>query len=727
MTPRTAYFMGAELRRLLFLMNMGGIYMSESTVQGIKSVPEYFGCNVFNEETMKQRLPKNVYKALLKTKTMGTALDPDVADVIAATMKDWAVEKGVTHYTHWFHPMTGLSAEKHDSFISPTDDGKVIMEFSGKELIKGEPDASSFPSGGLRATFEARGYTAWDPTSPAFIKDRTLYIPTAFCSYTGEVLDKKTPLLRSMEVISEQAVRILKLFGSKATRVTTTVGPEQEYFLVDKKLYDQRKDLIYTGRTLFGAKAPKGQELEDHYFGNIKERVHDYMTDLDEELWKLGIYSKTEHNEVAPAQHEMAPIFTTSNVAADQNALTMEIMKKVALKHGLVCLLHEKPFAGVNGSGKHNNWSISTNDGQNLLDPGKNPKDNIQFLTFLAAIIKSVDENADLLRLSVASAGNDHRLGANEAPPAIMSIFVGTELQQILDALETGEMIKTDANEEFVIGVEALPNFPKDTTDRNRTSPFAFTGNKFEFRSLGSSETIACTNCILNTIVANSLKEFADRLEGASDFSAELNKLLVETIKKHKRIIFNGNGYDASWVEEAARRGLPNYVSTVDAVPHYTDEKNVKMFEMFKVYTRTELESRTEIILENYSKVINIEALTMLDMAKKQILPAGLEFAKELCDSVNSKKSAGVSADLEKKMADKVSALNAGISDAIDDLDSKLIGAGDAGDAEATARYYRNSVFSAMQSLRAVADELETITPECIWPFPTYGDLMFRV
>lgn len=706
---------------------MGGIYMSESTVQGIKSVPEYFGCNVFNEETMKQRLPKNVYKALLKTKTMGTALDPDVADVIAATMKDWAVEKGVTHYTHWFHPMTGLSAEKHDSFISPTDDGKVIMEFSGKELIKGEPDASSFPSGGLRATFEARGYTAWDPTSPAFIKDRTLYIPTAFCSYTGEVLDKKTPLLRSMEVISEQAVRILKLFGSKATRVTTTVGPEQEYFLVDKKLYDQRKDLIYTGRTLFGAKAPKGQELEDHYFGNIKERVHDYMTDLDEELWKLGIYSKTEHNEVAPAQHEMAPIFTTSNVAADQNALTMEIMKKVALKHGLVCLLHEKPFAGVNGSGKHNNWSISTNDGQNLLDPGKNPKDNIQFLTFLAAIIKAVDENADLLRLSVASAGNDHRLGANEAPPAIMSIFVGSELQQILDALETGEMIKTDANEEFVIGVEALPNFPKDTTDRNRTSPFAFTGNKFEFRSLGSSETIACTNCILNTIVANSLKEFADRLEGASDFSAELNKLLVETIKKHKRIIFNGNGYDASWVEEAARRGLPNYVSTVDAVPHYTDEKNVKMFEMFKVYTRTELESRTEIILENYSKVINIEALTMLDMAKKQILPAGLEFAKDLCDSVNAKKSAGVASDLEKKMADKVSALNAGISDAIDDLDSKLIGAGDAGDAEATAKYYRNTVFSAMQSLRAVADELETITPENIWPFPTYGDLMFRV
>jgi len=700
--------------------------MSES-VNGVKSVPEYFGCNVFNEETMKARLPKNVYKALLKTKTLRTALAPDVADVIATTMKDWAVEKGATHYSHWFHPMTGLSAEKHDSFISPTDDGNVIMEFSGKELIKGEPDASSFPSGGLRATFEARGYTAWDPTSPAFIKDKTLYIPTAFCSYTGETLDKKTPLLRSMEVISEQFVRILRLFGSDATRVTTTVGPEQEYFLIDKELYDQRKDLIYTGRTLFGAKAPKGQELEDHYYGNIKSRVHDYMTDLDEELWKLGIYSKTEHNEVAPAQHEMAPIFTTSNVAADQNALTMEIMKKVALKHGLVCLLHEKPFAGVNGSGKHNNWSVSTTDGHNLLDPGKNPKDNIQFLTFLTAIIKAVDENADLLRLSVASAGNDHRLGANEAPPAIMSIYVGSELQQILDALESGEMIKTDANEEFVIGVEALPNFPKDTTDRNRTSPFAFTGNKFEFRSLGSSETIACTNCILNTIVANSLKEFADRLEGCDNFYAELNKLLVETLKKHKRVIFNGNGYDSSWVEEAERRGLPNYVSTVDAVPHYTDEKNVKMFEMFKVYTRTELESRTEIILENYSKIINIEALTMLDMAKKQILPTGMGYVKQLCDSINSKKAAGVPADLEKKLADKVSALNSGISDAIDELDNCLIGVADAGNAEETAKYYRNTVFPAMQSLRAVADELETITPEKLWPFPTYGDLMFRV
>ena len=716
---------GNTCRRSVLIFCWEEFIMSDAKIQG---VAEYFGCNVFNEETMKNRLPKSVYKSFVATQKMGTALDPAAADVIAEAMKDWAVEKGVTHYTHWFHPMTGLSAEKHDSFISPTGDGKVIMEFSGKELIKGEPDASSFPSGGLRATFEARGYTAWDPTSPAFIKDNTLYIPTAFCSYTGEVLDKKTPLLRSMEVISEQAVRVLKLFGNKtATRVTTTVGPEQEYFLVDKKLYDQRKDLIFTGRTLFGAKAPKGQELEDHYFGNIKTRVQEYMKDLDEELWKLGILSKTEHNEVAPAQHEMAPIFTTSNVAADQNALTMEIMKKVALRHGLVCLLHEKPFAGVNGSGKHNNWSISTNDGQNLLDPGKDPKDNIQFLTFLAAIIKAVDENADLLRLSVASAGNDHRLGANEAPPAIMSIFVGTELQQILDALESGNMIKSDENKEFVIGVEALPNFPKDTTDRNRTSPFAFTGNKFEFRSLGSSETIACTNCILNTIVANSLKEFADALEGSNNFTVDLNNLLVDTIKKHKRIIFNGNGYDESWVVEAEKRGLPNYVSTVDAVPHYTDEKNIKMFEMFKVYTRTELESRTEIILENYSKVLNIEALTMIDMSRKNILPAGMKFAKTLVDSIVAKNAAGVDSSVEKKLADKVSGLVASIDSATSVLEAKVVGSKDVEGAEANAKYFRNEVFSSMQSLRAVADELETITPEEVWPFPTYGDLLFKV
>ena len=696
--------------------------------QGVKSVPDYFGCNVFNEATMKTRLPKNVYKSLLKTKQLGIALDTDVAEVIASAMKEWAIEKGATHYTHWFQPMTGVTAEKHDSFISPTPDGKVIMEFSGKELIKGEPDASSFPSGGLRATFEARGYTAWDPTSPAFVKDGSLYIPTAFCSYTGEILDKKTPLLRSMEVLSEQAIRVLRLFGNTTcTRVTTTVGPEQEYFLVDKKLYDQRKDLMLTGRTLFGAKAPKGQELEDHYFGNIKTRVSEYMKDLDEELWKLGILSKTKHNEVAPAQHEMAPIFTTSNVAADQNALTMEIMKKVALRHGLVCLLHEKPFAGVNGSGKHNNWSMSTNDGQNLLDPGDDPKDNFQFLTFLAAIIKAVDEYSDLLRLSVASAGNDHRLGANEAPPAIISIFLGDELQTIIDALESGKMITENNDKEFVIGVEALPNFPKDTTDRNRTSPFAFTGNKFEFRALGSADTIACTNYILNTIVAKELKTFADELEGSENFAADLNALLVKTIKEHKRIIFNGNGYDESWVEEAKRRGLPNLVSTVDAVPHYTDEKNIRIFEEFKILSRTEIESRTEILLENYSKIINIEALTMIDMSRKQIIPAALDFSKELADSMVSKKSVGVNYDSEKKLADKVSSLTNCILEATDTLDNKLIDSKEVDGAEANARFFRDTVFAAMQELRGVVDELETIMPETVWPFPTYTDLLFRV
>lgn len=696
--------------------------------QGVKSVPDYFGCNVFNEATMKTRLPKNVYKALLKTKQLGIALDTDVAEVIASAMKEWAIEKGATHYTHWFHPMTGVTAEKHDSFISPTPDGKVIMEFSGKELIKGEPDASSFPSGGLRATFEARGYTAWDPTSPAFVKDGSLYIPTAFCSYTGEILDKKTPLLRSMEILSEQAIRVLRLFGNTTcTRVITTVGPEQEYFLVDKKLYDQRKDLMLTGRTLFGAKAPKGQELEDHYFGNIKTRVSEYMKDLDEELWKLGILSKTKHNEVAPAQHEMAPIFTTSNVAADQNALTMEIMKKVALRHGLVCLLHEKPFAGVNGSGKHNNWSMSTNDGQNLLDPGDDPKDNFQFLTFLAAIIKAVDEYSDLLRLSVASAGNDHRLGANEAPPAIISIFLGDELQTIIDALESGKMITENNDKEFVIGVEALPNFPKDTTDRNRTSPFAFTGNKFEFRALGSADTIACTNYILNTIVAKELKTFADELEGSENFAADLNALLVKTIKEHKRIIFNGNGYDESWVEEAKRRGLPNLISTVDAVPHYTDEKNIKIFEEFKILSRTEIESRTEILLENYSKIINIEALTMIDMSRKQIIPAALDFSKELADSMVSKKSVGVNYDSEKKLADKVSSLTNCILEATDTLDNKLIDSKEVDGAEANARFFRDTVFAAMQELRGVVDELETIMPETVWPFPTYTDLLFRV
>ena len=699
--------------------------MSENA---IRNVPDYFGCNVFNETIMKTRLPKNVYKALVKTKQLGIALDTDIAEVIASAMKEWAIEKGATHYTHWFHPMTGVTAEKHDSFISPTPDGNVIMEFSGKELIKGEPDASSFPSGGLRATFEARGYTAWDPTSPAFVKDGSLYIPTVFCSYTGEILDKKTPLLRSMDVLSEQAVRVLRLFGNKtATRVTTTVGPEQEYFLIDKKLYDQREDLVLTGRTLFGAKAPKGQELEDHYFGNINTRVSAYMKDLDEELWKLGIYSKTKHNEAAPSQHEMAPIFTTSNVASDQNALTMEIMKKVALKHNLVCLLHEKPFAGVTGSGKHDNWSMCTNDGQNLLDPGANPKDNFQFLTFLVAIIKAVHEYSDLLRLSAASAGNDHRLGALEAPPAIISIFLGDELQTIIDALESGKMISENQDNEFVIGVEALPNFPKDTTDRNRTSPFAFTGNKFEFRMLGSADTIACTNYILNTIVAKELKGFADELENSKNFAADLNKLLVKTIKEHKQIIFNGNGYGDEWIAEAEKRGLPNRVSAVDAIPHYTDDKNVAIFEEFKVLTRTEITSRTEILLENYSKIINIEALTMVDMCRKQILPAAFTFSKQLADAMVSKHTVGVNYEAEKKIADKASALTSCILAEVEELDEKLLGSKDVTGTEEIARYYRDVVFTAMQSLRAVVDELETITPKAIWPFPTYTDLLFSV
>ena len=690
----------------------------------VQTVADYFGCNVFSDKVMRDRLPKNIYKSVMNTKKFGIALDDDVANVVANAMKDWAIEKGATHYTHWFQPMTGITAEKHDAFITPTEAGNIILEFSGKELVKGEPDASSFPSGGLRATFEARGYTAWDPTSNAFVKDNTLYIPTAFCSYTGEILDKKTPLLRSMEVVNEQALRILKLFGNTtATRVTTTVGPEQEYFLVDKKYYDQRKDLMLTGRTLFGAMAPKGQELEDHYFGNIKQRVSDFMKDLDCELWKLGIYAKTKHNEVAPAQHELAPVFTTSNIAADHNQLTMEIMKKVALKHGLVCLLHEKPFAGVNGSGKHNNWSISSNDGQNLLDPGDTPMENMQFLTFLCAIIKGVDEYAPLLRISAASAGNDHRLGANEAPPAIISMFVGDELQAILDAIENGTSVAENSDKTFEIGVDALPNFPKDATDRNRTSPFAFTGNKFEFRMLGSADSISCTNVMMNTIVAQVLSEFADELEKADDFKSALKKLLVKTIKEHKRVIFNGNGYS-----EAINRGLPNLVSTVDALPHYTDEKYVSMFEKFKVYSKTEIESRKEILLENYSKVINIEALTMLDMAKKLIAPAALEYTKIMCDSVVSKENAGIDSSLEKSLANKLSGLTASLYEAIDTLDSKRIASKDHEDsAESLARYYRDEVFADMQNLRAIADELEMNVPEKYWPIPTYTDLLFTV
>ena len=691
------------------------------------NVVEQFGIDVFNEETMKQRLPKNVFKALKKTIAEGKELDSSIADVVASAMKDWAIEKGATHYTHWFQPMTGITAEKHDSFISPMGDGTVIMEFSGKELIKGEPDASSFPSGGIRATFEARGYTAWDPTSYAFVKGGSLYIPTAFYSYSGEALDKKTPLLRSMDVISDAALRILRLFGNTtAKRVVATVGAEQEYFLVNKATYDKRKDLIFTGRTLFGAPAPKGQELDDHYFGTIKDRVASYMKDLDEHMWKLGITSKTKHNEVAPAQHENAPIFAPANLATDQNQLTMELMKKIALEHGLVCLLHEKPFAGINGSGKHDNWSLSTDDGQNLLDPGKSPMENAQFLTFLVAIIKAVDEYSDLLRMSVASAGNDHRLGANEAPPAIISIFLGEELENVIEALVEGKDYK-GSRTMFNVGVSSLPNFPKDTTDRNRTSPFAFTGNKFEFRSAGSSLNIAGPNTVLNTIVANSLTEFADELEGAEDFNTALHDLLVKNIKDHKRIIFNGNGYGAEWLEEAEKRGLPNLRSTVDAIPCITEEKNVKVFTKFGVYSEVELHAREEINFENYSKVINIEALTAADMAKTEILPAVMKCAKDVCDIATSKKAVGVDPVVETEMATKINTLTIALSEKAKALSDAVVKAQSIADAHEMARFYHDEVFADMQSLRAVADELETIVGEEYWPFPTYDELLFNV
>ena len=691
------------------------------------NVVEQFGIDVFNEETMKQRLPKNVFKTLKKTIAEGKELDSSIADVVASAMKDWAIEKGATHYTHWFQPMTGITAEKHDSFISPMGDGTVIMEFSGKELIKGEPDASSFPSGGIRATFEARGYTAWDPTSYAFVKGGSLYIPTAFYSYSGEALDKKTPLLRSMDVVSDAALRILKLFGNTtAKRVVATVGAEQEYFLVNKSTYDKRKDLIFTGRTLFGAPAPKGQELDDHYFGTIKDRVASYMKDLDEHMWKLGITSKTKHNEVAPAQHENAPIFAPANLATDQNQLTMELMKKIALEHDLVCLLHEKPFAGINGSGKHDNWSLSTDDGQNLLDPGKSPMENAQFLTFLVAIIKAVDEYSDLLRLSVATAGNDHRLGANEAPPAIISIFLGEELENVIEALEEGKEY-TSGRTMFNVGVSSLPNFPKDTTDRNRTSPFAFTGNKFEFRSAGSNLNIAGPNTVLNTIVANSLTEFADELEKADDFNSALHDLLVKNIKAHKRIIFNGNGYGAEWLVEAEKRGLPNLKTTVDAIPALTAEKNVKVFTKFGVYSEVELHARQEINYENYSKIINIEALTTSDMAKTEILPAVMKFAKDVCDMAASKKAVGVEPTVEVAMANKVNTLTISLNEKIDALNAAIVKAQGVSDYAEQARVYCDEVFVAMQSLRAVADELETIVGEEYWPFPTYDELLFNV
>ncbi len=697
----------------------------------MSNLSQIFGSNVFNDAVMKERLPKATYKALKKTIEEGLALDPAVADVVASAMKDWALEKGATHFTHWFQPMTGITAEKHDSFISPTSDGKAIMEFSGKELIKGEPDASSFPSGGIRATFEARGYTAWDCTSPAFVKDDSLCIPTAFCSYTGEALDKKTPLLRSMEAISKQALRVLRALGNTTSKkVITTVGPEQEYFIVDKKLYEQRTDLIFTGRTLFGAKPPKGQELEDHYFGSIKERISAYMKELDEELWKLGISAKTKHNEVAPAQHELAPIFTTTNIATDHNQLTMDTMKKVALRHDLVCLLHEKPFAGINGSGKHNNWSIATDDGINLLDPGHTPHDNEQFLVFLCSVIKAVDEYADLLRVSAANPGNDHRLGANEAPPAIISIFLGEQLQDILEQLENGGATSSKSGGHMEIGVTTLPSLPKDATDRNRTSPFAFTGNKFEFRMVPSSGSIAGPNFMINTAVAEVLSQVADRLEKAKDVDAEVKTILTEFVSKHKRIVFNGNGYSDEWVVEAEKRGLPNIKTTVEATKAMIAEKNIALMEKFAVFSKVEMESRYEIALEAYIKTINIEALTMIEMAKRQILPAVIKFATNVATSINTIKATGVTVDItaQTELLTEVSSLTAVLKKNIAVLEEAVEKASNAhGDTYEQASLFRFDVFEKMGTLREVADTLETIVDKDVWPMPTYGELLFNI
>ena len=695
----------------------------------MSSVPELFGSLVFNDDVMRDKLPKDVYKSLRQTIDRGADIDINVANVVANAMKDWAVEHGATHYTHWFQPLTGITAEKHDSFISPTTNGRAIMDFSGKELIKGEPDASSFPSGGLRATFEARGYTAWDPTSYAFIKDGSLYIPTAFCSYGGEVLDKKTPLLRSMEDISEQALRVLRLFGNtSARRVITTVGPEQEYFLIDRKYYEARKDLIFTGRTLFGAKPPKGQELEDHYFGSIKPRISAFMKELDEELWKLGIYAKTKHNEVAPAQHELAPIFTTTNIASDHNQLTMEMMKKIAERHGLVCLLHEKPFSGVNGSGKHNNWSLSTDKGQNLLDPGATPYENAQFLLFFVAVIKAVDEYQDLLRISAASAGNDHRLGANEAPPAIVSMFIGDELEEVIESIEKGTDYKGNKKQNMEIGVHVLPNFPKDTTDRNRTSPFAFTGNKFEFRMLGSNQSISDANIVLNTAVAEELKQFADELEGAEDFTKTLNEIIRRTIKEHKRIIFNGDGYADAWQEEAAKRGLLNYKTAVEAIPHFVDEKNVKLFTSHNVFTEKEMISRTDILLEIYSKTINIEALTLIDMVKKDILPAISAYTGELASTLAAKLAVCEDVDVSMERAEikELSGYQGRLYALVTELDAQLENVPGTG-AENAAVYYRDTVVAQMQSMREVIDAAEQKVSAEYWPVPTYLDIIFRV
>ena len=696
-----------------------------------EAVTELFGSKVFDERIMKARLSAQTYRSLKKTIDEGATLDLSVANAVAEAMKDWAVEQGATHYTHWCQPMTGVTAEKHDSFISPAPDGRVIMEFSGKELIKGEPDASSFPSGGLRATFEARGYTAWDPTSFAFIKDRTLCIPTAFCSYGGHALDKKTPLLRSMEALNRQAMRILKLFGNDNVKcVRTSVGPEQEYFLVDREMYNKRKDLIYTGRTLFGAKPPKGQELDDHYFGTIKPRVAAYMEDLNRELWQLGILAKTEHNEVAPAQHELAPIYTTTNIATDHNQLTMEIMQKVASRHGLVCLLHEKPFAGVNGSGKHNNWSIATDTGVNLLTPGETPYENAQFLLFLCAVLKAVDEYQDLLRLSVATAGNDHRLGANEAPPAVISVFLGDELTAVLDAIENDRPYSGAEKTQMKLGVHVLPRFTRDTTDRNRTSPFAFTGNKFEFRMVGSSNSIACANIMLNSAVAESLKQFADRLEGSADFDASLHALIQETVRDHKRIIFNGNGYDDAWIREATEvRGLLNLRTTPDSIPHLLDAKNVAMLTAHKVYTEDELKSRCEIMMENYCKTVRIEARTMVDMAKREILPAVGRYAASVAAAASAKKGFDATLDCtaEKTLLQRLSALTAQIAERAESLLQVEQALSASADVNAEAFAIRDDLLPAMDALRAVADEAETLTAADVWPFPTYGDLLFGV
>ncbi|MBE6583120.1 MAG: glutamine synthetase type III [Ruminococcaceae bacterium] len=696
----------------------------------MNNITDCFGTMVFDDTAMRKKLPKETYDAMRRTIKDGKRLDIELANVVAAAMKDWAIEKGATHYTHWFQPMTGITAEKHDSFISPTKDGKVIMEFSGKELVKGETDASSFPSGGLRATFEARGYTAWDPSSYAFIKDRTLCIPTAFCSYGGEALDKKTPLLRSMEKINKQALRVLKLFGNEnVTSVKTTVGVEQEYFLITKEVYEKRKDLFYTGRTLFGAKAPKGQELDDHYFGSIKDRVSEFMHDVDVELWKLGVLAKTEHNEAAPAQHELAPIFTTANIAADHNQLTMEMLQTVAKRHGLVCLLHEKPFAGVNGSGKHNNWSISTDTGINLLEPGETPYENAQFLLFLSAIIKAVDDYQELLRISVATAGNDHRLGAGEAPPAIVSFFLGDELTEILNAIESETSYGGKEKELLRVGVHILPKFTKDTTDRNRTSPFAFTGNKFEFRMLGSAASVSDVNTVINTAVAETLKGFADRLESAECFEEALHDLIRDTVRAHKRILFNGNGYDESWIKEAEKRGLSNLRNTPEALSHFLDEKNVTLFSENKIFSETELRSRKEIMLENYCKLINIEALTMIEMARKEIIPAVISYVKDVSKTIINVKTAVPSAvtDTEEEIVSSLSSLVSKANTAVKELDALTVKANAVSDHAECADFYLNSVIPKMTELRRICDEAETLTAESYWPFPTYGDILFSV